>query len=281
MKALAGTSWGQDKETLLPTYNSIIKPILTYASPVWYPATSNTIITKLQTIQNKALRITTGCVLKTDIQHLHSECQVLPISDNLRMLCAQFYASALRPTHPSNLLVTAQPGPRPARAGLLQTKVAADVSGLTEAEGSIDPERYKETIKNIHTNAVSNHLVSRPPNKILQLPAPDISASEVDLPRLHRTTLAQLRSGQCSRLLNYRNTIGLSPTDICPECRSEPHTTPHLFHCSAAPTTLSLCDLWENPVQVARHLTSLSAFNTLPPLELRGPRPPPEPPPGT
>jgi len=80
MKALAGTSWGQDKETLLLTYNSIIKPILTYASPVWYPATSNTNITKLQTIQNNALRITTGCVLKTDMQHLHSECQILPIS---------------------------------------------------------------------------------------------------------------------------------------------------------------------------------------------------------
>ena len=280
MKALAGTSWGQDKETLLLTYNSIIKPILTYASPIWYPATSKTNIIKLQTIQNKALRITTGCVLKTDIQHLHSEGKVLPISIHLRMLCAQFYASALRPIHPSNSLVTTHPGPRPDRAGLLQTTVASDVSGLTDADGSMDPDMYKEATKMIHTSAVSNHLLLRPPNKVLQLPAPDISASEADLPRPHRTTLAQLRSGHCSRLLTYRQTIGLSPTDICPECRSEPHTTPHLFECSATPTTLCLTDLWENPVQVAGHLTSLSAFNTLPPLEQQGPRPPPEPPPG-
>ena len=47
-----------------------------------------------------------------------------------------------------------------------------------------------------------------------------------------------------------------------------------------APTSLSLGDLWDNPIQVAQHLSSLAAFNSLPPLELQGPRPPPEPPPG-
>ena len=283
MKAIAGTSWGQDKETLLLTYNSIIKPILTYASPIWYPAISKTFtnINKLQVIQNTALRITTGCVLKTDTQHLHSECKVLPVRDHLRMLSAQFYASALRPNHPSNQLVTAHPGPRTSRIGLLQTTVAADVVGLTEADGSVDPEGYRAVVGSIHTNAVSNHLTHRRENRVLQQPAPDISASEVDLPRHHRTTLAQLRSGQCSRLLTYRYAIGISPTDACPECGTEPHTTQHLFRCTAAPTALSLDDLWENPIQVAQHLTSLSAFDSLPPLELQGPRPPPEPPPGT
>ena len=34
-------------------------------------------------------------------------------------------------------------------------------------------------------------------------PALDISASEADLPRHHRTILAQLRSGQCSKVLTY------------------------------------------------------------------------------
>ena len=279
MKAITGTSWGQDKETLLLTYNSIIKPILSYASPIWYPATSRTNIAKLQIIQNKALRIATGCVLKSDIQHLHSECRTLPVADHLRLLCAQFYASALRPNHPSGSLVRMHPGPRPARAGLLQTTVAEDVVGLAEVDGSVSPGEYREVIRAIHTNAVSKHLASRPLNKVLQRPAPDISASETELPRPHRTTLAQLRSGQCSRLLSYRHAVGLSDTDACPECGCEPHTTVHLFQCSAAPTALSLDDLWESPTRVALHLTSLSAFDALPPLEPGSPRPPPEPPP--
>ena len=80
---------GQDKETLLLTYNSIIKTILSYASPIWYPEVSKTNLDKLQIIQNKALRIATGCVLKSDIQHLHSECKVLPVADHLRVVPRQ------------------------------------------------------------------------------------------------------------------------------------------------------------------------------------------------
>ena len=282
MKVITGTSWGQDKETLLLTFSSLIKPILSYASAIWYPIISKTSanIDKLQSVQNKALRIATGCVLKTDVQHLHSECKVLPVRDHLRMQSAQFYAGALRPNHPSHLLVTTHPGPRPSRAGLLQTTVAADVAGLTQEDGSMNPDDYKSALKIIHTNAVSNHLASRPINRVLHRHPPEVSPTEAALPRYHRTTLAQLRSGQCSKLLSYRHAVGMSPTDICPECDSEPHTSAHLFSCSAAPTSLSLGDLWDNPIQVAQHLSSLAAFNSLPPLELQGPRPPPEPPPG-
>ena len=192
MKTIAGTLWGQDKKTLLLTYNRIIKPILTYVAPIWYPTSSRIKISRLQTIQNKALRIIASCILKRDIQHLHSECQVLPNSDHLCMLSAHFYARALRPKHPSNTLITPHPGPNPARAGLPQTTIAADVAGLIEADG--DPYAYKEAIKMIHTNAVSNHLAFRPINRVLVLPAQDISASEADLLRHHHTTLAQLRS---------------------------------------------------------------------------------------
>ena len=110
------------------------------------------------------------------------------------MLCAQiqFQAIALRPNYPSKPSVTTHPGPRPARSGLLQTTVAADINGLIEADCSIEPNAYKETIKIIYTKAVLNHFAFRSINKVLQLPAPDIFASEADLPRHRRTTLAQL-----------------------------------------------------------------------------------------
>ena len=35
LKALTGSSWGQDKETLLMTYNALGKYIANYAAPVW------------------------------------------------------------------------------------------------------------------------------------------------------------------------------------------------------------------------------------------------------
>ena len=35
LKALARSSWGQDKETLLLTYNALGKSIASYAAPVW------------------------------------------------------------------------------------------------------------------------------------------------------------------------------------------------------------------------------------------------------
>ena len=60
LKALAGSSWGQDKETLLLTYNALWKSITSYAAPVWSTNTSDSSFKKIQTAQNAALRTATG-----------------------------------------------------------------------------------------------------------------------------------------------------------------------------------------------------------------------------
>ena len=60
LSALAGTRWGQHKETLLTTYRGLIRSIILYAAPIWYPNTSRTSILRLQRIQNSALRTATG-----------------------------------------------------------------------------------------------------------------------------------------------------------------------------------------------------------------------------
>ena len=195
LKALTGTSWGQDKETILLTYKAILKPILSYAAPIWFPSTCRTNIEKLQRIQNHALRTATGSLLKSDIQHLHSETKTLPLSNHLTMLCSQFLAGALRPAHPSHALVTQDPGPR-ARIPLLQTSFHQYVAEFTEDDGTIDPTNYRPTIHSIHSSTVARHLANRSPNKVLLQPAPDIAPTETSLPRYYRTTLSQLRSGQ-------------------------------------------------------------------------------------
>jgi hypothetical protein len=83
--ALGGTKFGKNKETLAPTYKQFIRTVLAYASPAWAPALSNTNIQKLQTLQNKALRIVTGCTQSTPIKHLHAVTKILPIKAHLDM----------------------------------------------------------------------------------------------------------------------------------------------------------------------------------------------------
>jgi hypothetical protein len=50
LKALAGTSWGQQKETLLITFKCLILSIINYAAPIWFPNASKTSIECLQVI---------------------------------------------------------------------------------------------------------------------------------------------------------------------------------------------------------------------------------------
>ncbi|XP_049309889.1 uncharacterized protein LOC125777864 [Bactrocera dorsalis] len=79
LKSLAGSTWVNDKETLLGTYKAIGRPVLNYAIPIRSPVCSGTQVKKLQTCQNTALRNTTRCPLMSPIEHLHSEKFMLPV----------------------------------------------------------------------------------------------------------------------------------------------------------------------------------------------------------
>ena len=61
LKALAGTTWGQQKETILMTYKAIERSVANYGAPVWSTNASATNIGKIQIAQNDALRIATRC----------------------------------------------------------------------------------------------------------------------------------------------------------------------------------------------------------------------------
>ena len=73
LKALAGTNWGQQKETLLLTYKTLGRSIANYAEPVWSTNASDTSLAKIQRTQNEALRIIKGSHTMSSIDHLHSE----------------------------------------------------------------------------------------------------------------------------------------------------------------------------------------------------------------
>ena len=90
LKALAGTSWGQQKETLLMTYKAVGRSIADYAAPVWSTNASNTSMEKIQVAQNEALRISTGAHKMSSIDHLHCEAQMLKVTEHSDLLSAQY-----------------------------------------------------------------------------------------------------------------------------------------------------------------------------------------------
>ena len=279
LKALAGTTWGHQKETLLTTYKALIKPVITYAAPIWYPPTCKTNVDSLQVIQNKALRVISGCHTMSPIPHLHAETKVLPIGTHLDMLCKQHLISSLRPTHPSRHYVRQPSGPRAGiRIPTLQSRFLPSISHLL-SDDMAPIDDHEDLMREIHTSAVSSYLTAADENELLNSAPPEISMTENSLPRHHRATLSQLRSGYCSRLQDYRLRVGLSTTDTCPECGLAPHTVKHLFECAAHQTTFTPRDLWDRPVEVAAFLSRMTAFSELPPLEPPVPPPPPEPPP--
>ena len=58
-KALTGTSWGKNRETIINTNKSITRPILEYACSTWAPIISTTNYNHLQIVQNQIARIAT------------------------------------------------------------------------------------------------------------------------------------------------------------------------------------------------------------------------------
>ena len=140
LRSLAGSSWGCQKETLLASYKIYVEPTINYASAVWAPNACKSSFDALQKIQNQALRIVTGSLKMSSIDHLHSEAATMPVEDHLEMLSTQFLVNSLRVSHPSHAVVTAPPGPRKMKetlASKFSNKAAPYlVNGIT------DPSEY-------------------------------------------------------------------------------------------------------------------------------------------
>ena len=56
LKAVSGSSWGADTLTLLTLYQSWVRPVMEYASPVW-ALCSRRALHALNVLQNEALRV--------------------------------------------------------------------------------------------------------------------------------------------------------------------------------------------------------------------------------
>lgn len=90
---------------MLTAFKAIKRPLVNYDAPIWSPIISNTQWEKLQVYQNAALRTPTGCLLTTNIDHLHSEIQILPVKTHTLMLAEQYLLSGHLSNQPNVNLV--------------------------------------------------------------------------------------------------------------------------------------------------------------------------------
>ena len=251
LKALAGSDWGKEKETIVNTYKAIGRPLLNYCSNIWTPSLSSTSWQGLQVAQNQALRVATGCHKMSDIDHLHNETKIMKVRPHCEMLSKQFLLATQKPNHPNRVDISAPPPSRQMKR-TLSSRFGAEIRQMSRPD--LPEEEYKLKLKQIHTNSVRDALNAMEPNKVLLSSPPPIHDSEKNLPRATRATLSQLRSGYSNYLNSYKARINPAIQDLCPLCNAHSHTTRHIFECPANRTNLTTRDLWNKPSEAARFL---------------------------
>ena len=95
-RSIASSSWGLSKESLCTLYKTFIRPILTYASPGWFPFSPPTHITSVERMHRSSCRIITGCLSSTPIPLLHVEALLPPLRVTLTHQSLSFFEQALR-----------------------------------------------------------------------------------------------------------------------------------------------------------------------------------------
>ena len=193
----------------------------------------------------------------TAFEHLHDECQVLPVRRHTRMRCVQQQLMNHIPSHPGNRLLKQFPPPRNMKQ-TLKSRYERYIEALHEPDSDDEissKTRYQEMLKQIHTNEVKDYLDEREPNKVIDEKPPEISTKETLLPRHTRRSFAQLRNGYSPYLNSYLKRIGTVDYDCCPKCNIEPRTTRHLFNCDKnSETTVRPLSFWEAPIETANFL---------------------------
>ena len=96
LPCIFASSWGPSKESLSVLYKAFLRPLVTYASPGWFPFLSATNSTKLERLHRTASRAITGCLSSSPIPLLLSKASLPPLRVTLTHFTLSSYERALR-----------------------------------------------------------------------------------------------------------------------------------------------------------------------------------------
>ena len=148
LSALAGSTWGNDKEVLVTTYKATGRAVMNYAAPVWSPGLVESHWLKLQRCQNAALRNATGCLKMTMQDDLHREYKVMPVKQHCQLLSKQYLFMSQSPHHRNHGLMSQQ-GEREMRRTL-----AMEHSEVIDATELVHPKWMKRGNLILHARSV-------------------------------------------------------------------------------------------------------------------------------
>ena len=96
LRSIATASWGPTKESLSLLYKAFVRPVLTSASPGWFPFLCNTATNHLEVLHRAACRVITGCLSSTPSSLLLLEAQLPPLKLTLEHQALSSFERALR-----------------------------------------------------------------------------------------------------------------------------------------------------------------------------------------
>ena len=182
LKALAGTKWGQQKETLLMTYKALRRSNVNYAAPVWTTNASESNIGKIQRAQNEALRIITGSHKMSSIDHLHSEIKMIQVEDHLNLRSAQYLVQCMDQENVCHHITNMDLPPRKMKETIFTRHYQTVLPLLAN--------NRKDTLHALHTLFVNTAIDNMKDNIVLNNRPPPTNDEEISSSRRQMTTLS-------------------------------------------------------------------------------------------
>nr|pir hypothetical protein C31C9.5 - Caenorhabditis elegans [Caenorhabditis elegans] len=251
IKSMAGTNWGNDRETMLYTTQALIKPTALYGAPAWTSLLSDTNLEKLEIAYRSALRACVGLTKDTPTDHIYQECRVLPLKEEYKLATQQMYLAAIKSnTHPCRDLKAKRQLERTSKPPRIPPLKLSDSEKLR-----LDniPGDKTEAQKKNHTKLVADFIRNAPNNKILNKPPPRVNyRDERTLPKETRCELARLRCGHSLLVEKYKARLEERQIKKCLNCGDEEGDVQHLLSCLQTPVPLE--ELWTSPLTVAAAL---------------------------
>ena len=169
--------------------------------PFWASTSSNTNWNHLQTQQNLALRIITGCVKMSEINDLHTEGEILPVTAHTEMLAEQFLADSYQVTRAIVLIIK----------NLFNQFSSHETDTKYTYRDSAKQHKQQNIIKSQRAqNCAQKYPSTHGPHSWTdskQLDTPASKIADQKLPRIARILLAQQRTGYCPLINSYLNRI--------------------------------------------------------------------------
>ena len=237
------------------SHRGLTKPVIQYGTPVWFPNAARSSITKLQVVQNSALRVVTCCHRMALVNHLHQEAFTLPLS----LLSKQHLASSLVGGHQSHHTVTAN--------SRLQKSKRLPISFLLASGGIFMMDYLQHLARKTPLRPCISTLRQATFQPWIQIKSLGYTPHPLFLKRNPTAPLwHSFVRGYCIALNQHTAQVSLSLISTCSKCGLESHTIPQPFNCPSFCTELTPADLWASQRQSALFIASLPVFSYLPPL---------------